>query len=179
MPRKERSIPPKNANVRIEGLIQEKVEEKILGALKKRECTKTDLYKKIGGFQVNGKELARILAELNEHKLVSFRHAQHCETGHNVVTLWGLYDHPKQVKSRKEKEDWDEIWNRHVEKAVRAHHREEIAKEFKEFIADQAETFMRIAENVVSAVVRTGGRRLFVNSMPADACWCAPRASLR
>lgn len=172
-PRKN-SIGAKNANIRVEGEQQKKVEEKILAALRRKERTKTELYSKIGGAKVNGQELERILNELQEREVISHRIATHAETGvYSRRKLWGLYSHPKQVAVREEQERWrlerEEQERQWEEARAIKERREEIQQQFEEFIEDEKETFMYFAQHLMTAVIRLGSRRTFFHSMPVGA----------
>lgn len=169
-PRKN-SIGAKNANIHLEGAKQEKVETKILEALRRKERTKTELYSKIGGAYVNGHELERILTELQEREMISHRIALHAETGvYSRRKLWGLYSHPKQVAVREEEERWqrerEERERRWEEERAAKERREEIQHQFEEFIENEKEIFMCFAQQFLTTVVRQGSRRTFFHSMP-------------
>ena len=174
MPRQPRknSIGAKNANIRVEAAQQEKVEAKILAAIRRKERTKTELYSKIGGAKVNGQELERILTELQEREVISHRFAYHDETGvYSRRKLWGLYSHPKHVAIREREEQW-RIEREEQERAweeARAikERREELRQEFEEFLENEKETFMCFSEHLVRTVIRLGSRRSFFHSMPA------------
>lgn len=169
-PRKN-SIDAKNANIRLEGARQEKVEAKILAALRKKERTKTELYSKIGGANVNGQELERILTELQEREMISHRIARHDETGvYSRRKLWGVYSHPKQVAVRERERQWqqerEESERRWEEARAAKERREEIQRKFEEFIESEKETIMCFAQRFLATVIRSGSRRAFLHSMP-------------
>jgi septum formation inhibitor MinC len=168
-PRKN-SIGAKNANIRLERAQQEKVEAKILAALRSKERTKTELYSKIGGANVNGQELERILTELQEREVISHRIARHDETGvYSRRKLWGLYSHPKQVAVREREQQWqqerEESERRWEEAWAAKERREEIQHQFDEFIESQKETIMCFAQHFLTTVIRSGSRRAFLHSM--------------
>ncbi|MBX9694369.1 MAG: hypothetical protein K2Z81_18430 [Cyanobacteria bacterium] len=174
MPRQPRknSIGAKNANIRVDGAQQEKVEAKIIAAMKRKERTKTELYSNIGGAKVNGQELERILTELQEREVISHRFAFHDETGvYSRRKLWGLYSHPKHVAIREREEQWrierEEQERAREEAWAIKERREEIQLQFEEFVEKEKETFMCFAEHLLRTVIRLGSRRSFFHSMPA------------
>lgn len=103
--------------------------------------------------------------------MISHRIARHDETGvYSRRILWGLYSHPKQVAVRERERQWqqerEESERRWEEAWAAKERREEIQRQFDEFIEAEKETFMCFAQHFLTTVIRSSSRRAFLHSMP-------------
>ncbi len=78
--------------------------ERLLKLLSNQECMRSQMYRAFGA-KIKAEQLTRVLESLREEGKISSRRLQFVETGHYTqCEAWGLFDHPKQIEDREEKQ---------------------------------------------------------------------------